>query len=140
MNKKIILSIVLGLAILGTICFPNAATAGGAISPYYTDTYSVRANLSFEGDVAVSSGSVTPKRSDEVRKAVVSVFLQRKENGKWKPVGSWIGSDFNERAEAGGRVTVSKGYDYRTYVVGRVYDANGLLLETVTVESATVHH
>lgn len=62
------------------------------------------------------------------------------ENGKRKPVGSWIGSDFNERAEAGGRVTVSKGYDYRTYVVGRVYDANGLLLETVTVESAAVHH
>lgn len=140
MNKKIVLSLLLGLAIVCTVHSLHTASAGGEIIPYYTDTYSVRANLSFEGDVAVSSGSITPKKSNEVRKAVVNVFLQRKESGKWKTVQPWLGTNNNDRAEAGGRVTVSKGYDYRTYVVGRIYDAEGLLLERVTITSAIVHH
>ena len=50
------------------------------------------------------------------------------------------GSKVNGMAEAGGEVTVAKGYSYRTYAVGRFYNKEGVLLERVTATSKTVAH
>ena len=36
--------------------------------------------------------------------------------------------------------TVEKGYSYRTYAVGRIYNKEGVLLERVTATSASVSH
>ena len=36
--------------------------------------------------------------------------------------------------------TVEKGYSYRTYAVGRIYNKAGVLLERVTATSKTVAH
>ena len=55
-------------------------------------------------------------------------------------VDSWNGSRVNGMAEAGGEVTVAKGYSYRTYAVGRIYNKAGVLLERVTATSKTVAH
>ena len=90
---------------------------------------SIRANLSFKGDTALSSGGVTPQSYDGDWMARINVYLQRKEDGVWKNVDSWNGSKVNGMAAAGGEVTVAKGYSYRTYAVGRIYNKAGVLLE-----------
>ena len=93
-----------------------------------------------KGDTAFSSGSVAPQSYGSDWTSRINVYLQRKEDGVWKNVDSWNGSKVNGTAAAGGEVTVEKGYSYRTYAVGRIYNKEGVLLERVTATSKTVAH
>ena len=138
MNRKTLINFVLCLLLICSICPPTALAA--EISPKYSHTMSIRANLSFKGDTALSSGGVTPKSYSDDWTSRINVYLQRKEDGVWKNVDSWNGSRVNGMAEAGGEVTVAKGYSYRTYAVGRFYNKEGVLLERVTATSKTVAH
>ena len=138
MNRKFLFNFVLCFMLICAICIP--AIADTEISPQYSHTKSIRANLSFKGDTALSSGSVAPQSYDSDLTARINVYLQRKEDGVWKNVDSWNGSRVNGMAEAGGEVTVAKGYSYRTYAVGRIYNKEGVLLERVTATSSSVSH
>ena len=138
MNRKFLFNFVLCFMLICAICIP--AIADTEISPQYSHTKSIRANLSFKGDTALSSGSVAPQSYDSDWTARINVYLQRKEDGVWKNVDSWSGSKVNGMAAAGGEVTVAKGYSYRTYAVGRIYNKEGVLLERVTATSKTVSH
>lgn len=138
MNHKALVNFVLCLILICSICVPTTFAAG--ISPQYSYTMGIRANLSFKGDTALSSGGVSPKPSDEDVTVRITVYLQRLEDGVWKRVDSWSGSRVNGMAEAGGEVVVAKGYSYRTYAVGRIFTKEGAFLERVTATSASVAH
>ena len=138
MNRKFLFNFALCFMLICAICIP--AIADTEISPQYSHTKSIRANLSFKGDTALSSGSVAPQSYGSDWTSRINIYLQRKEDGVWKNVDSWNGSRVNGMAGAGGEVTVEKGYSYRTYAVGRIYNKTGVLLERVTATSKTVVH
>ena len=60
MNRKFLFNFVLCFMLICAICIP--AIADTEISPQYSHTKSIRANLSFKGDTALSSGSVSCRR------------------------------------------------------------------------------
>lgn len=137
MKLKITTALVLCL-VLVVSCFHT--TASGEISPQYSHTRNIRASLSFDGDKATSSGGISPKSSDDVRKVRITVYLQRNENGVWITIDSWKDTQTNCKAQAVGEKTVSSGYQYRTYAVGTISTEEGVLLERVSATSKTVSH
>ena len=105
----------------------------------YTYTEQIAATLTISGNRATASGMIIPHNS---QRTSVTVYLQRSTTGTsgWTSIGSWSGSSSGGTSEASGSKTISKGYYYRTYVVGKVYDSAGNVIETVTKTSSKKHY
>lgn len=98
------------------------------INPRYSYTSSVTASLSFSGNTANCSGSVSPSGYDKVS---VTVTLYRQNGSSWVYITSWSGSASNgATAAAGGSVNVSSG-TYKVVTKGNV--GNGLEYPTKTI-------
>lgn len=93
------------------------ATAESDIARRYSYINSIHANLRIDGGTAYSDGDITPNDINSNYIAQITVYLQRNVNGI---------------AAAGGSRSVTPGYEYRTYVVGTISDANGTVLERAT--------
>ena len=132
---RIVARIVLIALLLMTLTVAYAAANNPGVSPLYTYTYSIAGKLSISGGTAPAAGTVTP--SDLNNKTTVTVKLQRNENGTWKTIATWTGSNSHGISSAGGDKTLTKGYSYRVYVVGKVYNSSGTLLETTTKTTST---
>ena len=124
--------ILLSAALLFT-CF---ASALATVKPQYDHAEDVYASISISGTKASVSGKIIPVSSTETRKVSIIVYLQRKENGKWRSLDSWSGSATNATARASGSKTIEKGYEYRALSVGRISTAEGVLLERPTKASS----
>lgn len=98
----------------------------------YSYIEACNAYLTIEDGVVSSSGNIVAQDITANYTARITVYLQRKANGSWQTVASWSGSQVNGIATAGGSRTVTPGYEYRTYVVGTISDADGTLLERAT--------
>ena len=96
----------------------------------YTYIYAIRANLSISGTSATVSGQILPRTPLPTD---ITVSLQEyQSDGTWSTVASWSDSNPAGESQAGGTVSVSSTSTYRAYVVGHVYDSDGILLETAT--------
>ena len=102
------------------------------ITRRYSYIGSINATLRIDDGTAYSDGDITPNDFTANYIARVTVYLQRKVNGSWQPIATWSDSQVNGGAMAGGSRTVTPGYEYRTYVVGAISDADGTLLERAT--------
>lgn len=129
------------LACLLLVCimvFSFGITASAAVkdevSPLYTYVSSVYADLSINTNTGVvtCTGSVCSKRSAPVE---VDVALQMYKDGYWQTVQSWTSSG-TLYTQVSKNYAVYSGYEYRTYVVGYVYNTAG----TMIVESATASY
>lgn len=102
--------------------------------PYWShvDKMSVGLEISDFG-IATSSGATVSVRGDSVD---VTVKLQQFKDSKWITLGTWEDEGVGLATVDGSRA-IAKGYSYRTYVTGNVYDANGKCLESVSIESAS---
>lgn len=108
------------------------ATAESDIARRYSYINSIHANLRIDGGTAYSDGDITPNDINSNYIAQITVYLQRNVNGSWQTVATWSDSQVNGIAAAGGSRSVTPGYEYRTYVVGTISDANGTVLERAT--------
>ncbi len=98
---------------------------------------SVAARLSIDGGTAKASGRIIPLGN---RKTSIIVRLQRETSpGMWTTIAYWTGSNAAGSSEASGTHTISSGYNYRVYTVGKVYDSSGSVIETGTAYSS-VHY
>lgn len=132
MVKKVVSVLLCVLFGLIGMC---SAIADNDIQPRYTCTKVINADLVFNDGSASAWGEVIPHDSYETR---ITVNLQRCDDGTWVSLSVWTGHNTNGKSEAGGTRNISTGHDYRVYVIGKVYDTNGNLLETVTKYSPTV--
>lgn len=90
------------------------------LMPCYTNTDGITASLSFSGNYAVCSGSITPLYANDVS---VVVTLYQLVNDRWVYISSWSGNAKSGlTASAGGRAWVASSGTYKVTVVGNVDD------------------
>lgn len=125
-RKRWLLFVVVLIVSLGSIC----------ASARYSYTDQIDAGFAISGNVASCSGNVEP--SETTHTASVVVKLQKKVNSSWSTVKSWSASasKAGSTASASGTYTLSKGFQYRVYVIGTVRDSSGTVLETTYRSSA----
>lgn len=136
MKKTKLLSTAIALLfviVLGGLALTEHIAQAEVIYPMYTHTNKVDASLSIKGGKATCAGRITPKGSYSSK---VTVQLQQKKDRTWSSIATWTDSSNSNWSEAGGTKVITKGYNYRVKVTGRVYDSNGKTLETVTSYSS----
>lgn len=128
---KRMFSFALVIVMISAAVIPTNAATDDQISPYYTYVGSVYANLSLDETlgVATCTGRVTAKSVAPVK---VIVYLQMYKNGTWTNLTSWT-STGTTVTSATGKYAVARGYMYRTYVIGYVYNSDGLPVESASV-------
>lgn len=120
--------ILIIVLVIGTVLQITAfAATSDSIQPLYTDTCSVYATISFNPllGTATCYGKVQANDNYPVK---VICYLQQRVNGEWVTLGRWEKSGTVIISVSGTRAIYS-GYEYRAYVTGIVYDANGDILE-----------
>lgn len=121
----------IGLCLVMVVVMVVAPVASAEVDiiPMFTYTLSIVASLGITNGTAQASGAITPYGDLET---MVTVRLQRNENGTWKTLRTWVSGKVVGTSEAGGNHAVTQGYDYRVYVTGYVFDSSGVIIETVT--------
>lgn len=128
---KKVLSIFVAILMLNSFAIPASAAVKDDAELMYTYISRVSAGLTIDETlgVATCSGSVDAKSVSSVK---VTVRLQRYEDGSWKNVQTW-----SETGTAGVTCTkyyaIYRGYSYRVYVTGYVYNAYGVVQESASV-------
>lgn len=137
--KKVI-CLLMACAALASVVPANAIyvdeePSSGEVVPFYIGTILATASLSIDADGnATCSGRV---RLVNGYTAAVTLSIQQKINGKWIIQKSW-----SERGE--GDITLSKsysassGFSYQTIITAKVYNSEGVYVETVSTASAVV--
>ena len=127
--------ICLMLSILVLLSSIGVAYAEGDIMLCYAYVDSIKASLSISAGTATAVGNVIPAGS---MKSTITVRLQREDSsGKWTTISIWTGTNEKGKSEAGGKKSLTAGYNYRVYVTGKVYDDKGNVVETVNKYSTT---
>lgn len=120
--KRVVFCVVILAAIFG------CSALAGEIMPRYVYTNYVDAGLKFENGRAYSTGSIFPY---DFRATSVEVRLQQYYENDWRTIGLWTDSSSAGLSDAGGSEEIDRGFEYRTYTRGKVYDSNGNVLETI---------
>lgn len=127
--KKIFTLILTAIMLLAITC-PAQAAVAETVQPRYTYIKTVTADLSINRTtgVATCEGKITAFDTNPVK---VVVHLQVYQDGRWQTLlqreQTGTGSAYLSRT-----YTVSSGYTYRCYVIGYVYDSNGVMKEAGT--------
>ena len=118
-----LLSAVILLALM--ICPATAAT------PRYSYTHSIYANIDIDTTwgIATCTGEVIADSNVPVK---VVVYLQVYKNGTWETEKSWEATG-TFSAYLSKVYAIYKGYEYRAYAVGYVYNNNNAIVEIVDV-------
>ncbi len=129
----------IGLLVCITLVLMFVVNAMAEVQDIFRYDYisSISASLSFSSGTASASGRIIPIGK---RHTSIIVRLQKETSpGMWTTVAYWTGSNTSGGSEAGGTHTISSGYNYRVYTVGKVYDSSGSVIETGTAYSS-VHY
>lgn len=132
---KKILSVALVLCIMLSVAAPVfASTDDVAIAPLYTYIFTIGGGISINSlGVATCEGFVTSISAGGNGK--VTVTLQRYENSAWNSVKSWTVTGKATCTSASNSYAITKGYNYRVYVTGTVYNTSGTALEAQSYTS-----
>jgi len=129
-------SVMLAVCLLSTVVL--AVDGENVIMPRYTYVSDVTMGFDIAGDgKAYCSTGVTLHGLTYT--CSLEMTLQRYEDGEWSDVKTWSTTG-DSNADIEKFWYVASGYEYRTSNVVRVYNTNGRLVETVTVESHTVDY
>lgn len=118
----------------------GVAACAESIQPFYIEAQRVTVILSIASDgTATCGGSVVTKNNNT--KTNVTLTLKKSIDGKsWSRVTSWSASGSGlTGATVDETYTVSKGYQYKVTVSGKIYDTSGKLLESVSKTSSVNH-
>lgn len=122
------------LVVFGIVSTANADN----VALRYTYVKYCTADLQVSGGVDDVTGSIS---SYDERKTSINVRLQKRSSGgSWSTICIWTDINSNGESVAGGTQNVAKGYDYRVYTVGKVYDSSGSVIETVDKYSPVVSY
>ena len=125
------LSFALVLIFVFSLTIPASAAIIDDVEPMYTHISRVYASLTIDESlgIATCTGSVNAKT---ITPAKVIVRLQSYQNGAWLTVKSWS-STGTAVASSTNSYAIYKGYSYRVYVTGYVYDSEGVIQESASI-------
>ena len=107
---------------------PGVIGDAGTAQPYYVNTSYISAGLRIEGSTAYVRANVTAKKACDIS---VTAKLQRKENGSWKTICSFVEYSSNGVKDMTHSYTLSKRGTYRTYAI---FNVGG---EVLTISSSS---
>ncbi len=125
---KRICSVVLCICMLYLLAVPANAATGNARLLEYDHIGTITANLTIDRfwGIASCDGSVDASGDYPV---YITVYLQQKVDDVWQTLTSWS-NEGQIATSAGGRYAIAKGYQYRTYTTGFVYDDDGNIIDS----------
>lgn len=102
-----------------------------AVTPRYNYTNSISADIEIDTTwgIATCTGEII---ADNYVPVKVVVYLQVYKNGTWETVKSWEATG-TFSAYLSKVYAIYKGYEYRAYAVGYVYNNNNAIVEIVDV-------
>ena len=106
-----------------------AVPASASVIPRYSHTDMVYSRLSIDNFWGVATCEGELLAYDDVP-VEIKVYLQVHKDGEWQTVKSWYASDMMH-VYTSKTYAIYRGYEYRTYVVGYVYNSSGYLVEIV---------
>lgn len=128
--KKLIALILIAVSLftLTTPAFAAAVQPEPPAEPEATYLTQCEATLSISSGVATCTGKIA---ANPLYRIKVTVWLQRANGTGWDGVMAWEQSGYGS-VELTRTHEVDRGYTYRTYIIGYVYDPNGVILEGKT--------
>lgn len=126
----------LALSLLIVLFLPMSAKAEETtFAPFYVNTYSVRCNLSFSGELA-ECAAVAQGHSGTTKVSGTMTLQRKNSNGTYTDIKSWSASENSYVMFIDKSWFVERGYYYRLYFVADV-TRNGTT-ETVSCRSGDV--
>lgn len=137
--KKVICMLMVCAALVSVVpanaIYVDESPALGKVVPFYVGTILATASLSIDANGnSTSTGRV---RLVNGYTATVTMSIQQKINGKWEMQKSWSASGKND-ITLSKSYTVSSGFSYQTILTARVYNSEGVYVETVSAASAVI--
>ena len=122
-----VIAVVAAIFLISSMAVPASAS----ITPRYSHTDFVYARLEIDDfwGVATCVGEVAAYDFVPVE---INVYLQVYKDGTWQTVKSWYASDIMD-VYLSKSYAIYRGYEYRTYVEGYVYNSSGYLVEIVDI-------
>lgn len=121
------IAVVLAIILISSMAVPASAS----VTPRYTHTSFVYSNLSIDTFWGVATCEGELLAYDDVP-VEITVYLQVYKDGEWQTVKSWYASDMMY-VYLSKQYAIYRGYEYRTYVEGYVYNSSGYLVEIVDI-------
>ncbi len=134
---KKICSFVLCICMLCLLAIPASASTGNERLLEYDHIDTITANLTIDRfwGIASCDGSIEASGDDPV---YVTVYLQKKVDDVWQTLTSWS-NEGQIATSTGGRYAIAKGYQYRTYTAGFVYDDDGNIIDSASAIYAVTY-
>ena len=107
------------------------------VYPMYNETSFITADITISSGTASCFGIIVPISPS---KTSVEVCLYKKTGWTWHIIASWFESNSNGSSVAEGTCSVDAGFQYKVIVCGKVFDDEGVLLETVYRQTHTVDY
>lgn len=132
--KKIIACITV-VFLFAAMVLPVYASS---VTPRFTYVDSIYARLEIDTTwgIATCEGQITAKDMSPVE---VVVKLQQYKNSQWVTLKTWSAED-EWSVYLSGKYAIYSGYTYRVYVEGYVYNENGAVVETTSLEQQRVYY
>lgn len=122
-----VIAVVAAIFLISSMAVPASAS----VTPRYTHTSFVYSNLSIDTFWGVATCEGELLAYDDVP-VEITVYLQVYKDGEWQTVKSWYASDMMH-VYLSKQYAIYRGYEYRTYVEGYVYNSSGYLVEIVDI-------
>lgn len=133
----ILISIVAALAPTASYARTSSPELLSETTPLFDYINQINSSLEIDSKgIAQSTGYIRTMTGEKV---ALTVRLQQYNNSTWNTLKTWSDEDLYSCTVQKDRA-VSQGYSYRVETTGKVYDAKGKLLESVTVKSQTEYY
>ena len=140
LKKYLCLVLAVVLVLVNAVSFADegAPESGGF---RYSYTRSVTAGLSLSGSTAHCTGSGSGKFNDTNTYILVSLQRRASDTDPWLGIKYWSATSTGVvPATVDKTCSVSSGYSYRVYVICKIKDSSGNVLETVTRTSSVLSY
>ena len=121
------MAVVVAIILIASMAVPASAS----VTPRYSHTDYIYARLEIDDFWGVATCEGELMAYDDVPVDII-VYLQVYKDGAWQTVKSWYASDMMN-VYLCKSYAIYRGYEYRTYVEGYVYNSSGSLVEIVGI-------
>lgn len=119
------IAIVVAIILISSMVVPASAS----VTPRYSHTDFIYARVDVDNFWGIATCEGELMAYDDVP-VEITVYLQVYKDGAWQTVKSWFASDMMN-VYLCKQYAIARGYEYRTYVEGYVYNSSGSLVEIV---------
>lgn len=127
---KRIICLLFTLLLLPCFALPASAAVKDEIELQWNNINTIHARLTIDETLGIATcyGRIT---ANNVYPVEVEVHLQVYKNNKWETLQMWTNTG-TMNCSTSHQYAIARGYTYCVYVVGYVYNSNGVLIESAS--------